>query len=64
VFEVIRITQRMADLIQNRATLPELRQAARDQGMKLLADSAQDKVKVGETSLEEALTVTMSAEED
>jgi type IV pilus assembly protein PilB len=63
VFEVVRITSRMAELIQSRATLSDLRQAARDQGMKLLSDSALDKVRAGETSLEEALTVTMSPEE-
>jgi len=60
VFEVIRITARMADLIQSRTPLPELRTAAQEQGMKLLADSALDKVRQGLTSLEEALTVSMA----
>jgi len=60
VFEVIRITARMADLIQSRTPLPELRAAAQEQGMKLLADSALDKVRQGLTSLEEALTVSMA----
>jgi type IV pilus assembly protein PilB len=63
VFEVVRITSQMAALIQTRAPLPELRAAARDQGMKLLADSAMDKVREGLTSLEEVLGVTMSSEE-
>ena len=45
VFEVVRITARMASLIQTRAPLPELRTAAREQGMKLLADSGMDKVR-------------------
>jgi type IV pilus assembly protein PilB len=63
VFEVVRITPRMANLIQTRTPLPELRAAARDQGMKLLLDSGLDKVRDGLTSLEEVLTVAMSGEE-
>ena len=62
VFEVIRITPKMGNLIQGRASLPDLRQSARDQGMKLLADNALDKVRLGLTSLEEALTVCMAEE--
>ena len=63
VFEVVRITARMASLIQTRAPLPELRAAAREQGMKLLVDSGMDKVREGLTSLEEVLSVTMTSEE-
>jgi len=63
VFEVIRITSKMANLIQTRAPLPELRVAARSQGMKLLLDSGLDKVRDGLTSLEEVLTVAMSEED-
>ena len=63
VFEVVRITPRMASLIQSRTPLPELRTAAREQGMKLLIDSGMDKVREGLSSLEEVLTVA-TAEED
>jgi type IV pilus assembly protein PilB len=63
VFEVIRITPLMARLIQNRTPLPELREAARSEGMKLLFDSAIDKVRQGLTSLEAALSVAMSGED-
>ena len=63
VFEVVRITPRLSRLIQDNATLPNLRQAARDEGMKLLADCAMDKVRQGLTSLEAALSVTMAEEE-
>jgi type IV pilus assembly protein PilB len=63
VFEVIRITSRMASLIQTKAPLPELRTAAREQGMKLLLDSGLDKVRLGSSSLEEVLTVASSDEE-
>jgi type IV pilus assembly protein PilB len=62
VFEVVRITSRMAHLIQTRSPLPELREAAREQGMKLLLDSGLDKVRDGTTSLEEVLSVAMVGE--
>lgn len=63
VFEVVRITSTMGDLIQRRKPLPELREAARGEGMKMLADSAIDKVRNGMTSLEEALAITMAGRE-
>ena len=63
VFEVVRITPLMAKLIQNRTPLPELREAARSEGMKLLFDSAIDKVRAGLTSLEAALSVAMTGDE-
>ncbi len=63
VFEVVRITPRMSELIQTRAPLPTLRTAAREQGMQLLGDSGLDKVRQGVTSLEEVLSITMAGEE-
>jgi type IV pilus assembly protein PilB len=63
IFEVVRITPRMAELIQSRTPLPDLRRAACEEGMKMLADSALDKVRTGLTSLEEALAVTMASKE-
>jgi type IV pilus assembly protein PilB len=62
IFEVIRLTPRMADLIQKGTPLPALRLAAQEEGMRLLLDSAMDKVRAGLTSLEEALGVTMAEE--
>jgi type IV pilus assembly protein PilB len=62
VFEVVRITPNLARLVQVAAPLPELRQAARDEGMKMLFDSAMIKVRAGVTSLEAALTVSMAEE--
>ena len=58
VFEVIRITPRLTQLIQKRAPLDQLRKAAREEGMKMLFDSALDKVRQGLTSLEAAMSVT------
>jgi type IV pilus assembly protein PilB len=63
IFEVVRITSQMAALIQTRAALPDLRAAAREQGMKLLLDSGLDKARDGLTSLEEVLTVATTSEE-
>jgi type IV pilus assembly protein PilB len=60
VFEVIRITPLMAKMIQGRTPLPELREAARSEGMKLLIDSALLKARLGVTSLENAVSVAMS----
>lgn len=60
VFEVIRITPALAELIQNRTPLAEMRKVALHEGMKLLYDSAIDKARVGLTSLEAALTVAVS----
>jgi type IV pilus assembly protein PilB len=62
VFEVIRITPRLTQLIQKRAPVDQLRKAAREEGMKMLFDSALDKVRQGLTSLEAALSVTMAEE--
>ena len=62
VFEVVRITPRLTQLIQKRTPLDQLRKAAREEGMKMLFDSALDKVRQGLTSLEAALSVTMAEE--
>jgi type IV pilus assembly protein PilB len=63
VFEVIRITRQLSELVQGRASLEELRQSAVASGMKLLRQSAIDKVCQGLTSLEEALAITISEED-
>ena len=60
VFEVVRITSNLAQLIQKRTPVDQLRKAAREEGMKMLFDSAIDKVIHGLTSLEAALGVTMA----
>ena len=63
LFEVIRITPNMSRLILLRTPLPEMREAARSEGMKLLIDSGIDKVRQGLTSLESVLSVAMSDDE-
>jgi type IV pilus assembly protein PilB len=63
VFEVIRVSAELAELIQNRTPLPELRRAAQQQGMKLLADSGLQQASRGVTSLEEVLSIAIAEEE-
>ena len=63
IFEVIRITPLMGKLIQSRTALSEMREAAISEGMKLLVNSAVDKAREGLTSLEAAVSVTMSDED-
>ncbi len=65
LFEVIRITSQLRDLIGAGASLPELRSAVHGHDMKLLADAGLDKVREGITSLEEVLSIclTISGEE-
>ena len=60
VFEIIRITPKLTQLIQKRVPLDELRKCAREEGMKMLYDCALDKVREGVTSLEAALSVAMA----
>ena len=52
----------LCDLIQRRATLDEMANMDTEQGMKFLSRSALDKVEQGLTSLEEALTISISEE--
>jgi len=63
IFEVVRIDPHLAEQIQNHTPLPVLRRATQERGIKLLIDSAMDKVRAGTTSLEEALGVTMADKE-
>ncbi len=63
VFEVVKITPTLAKLIQTSTPLPKIREAARDEGMMLLFDSALEKVRDGITSLEAALSVAVSEED-
>jgi len=62
-FEVIRINRRLSNMIQVSAPLPELRTVAVESGMKLLAESAMDKACEHLTSLQEAVSITVSEEE-
>lgn len=60
VYEVIPIQHHFAEAIQRRAQLEELREVAVSQGIELLGQNALAKVCEGMTSLEEALSITVS----
>ena len=60
LFEVIRVTPKLRDLIGTGAPLPEIRAEARRQEIMLLSDAGLQKVREGVTSLEEALSVCMA----
>lgn len=62
IYEVVRITPGVSDLIQNNATLNEIKDQAHKEGMWSLLDSGLNKAKNGITSMEEVLAVTMGEE--
>jgi len=65
LYEVIRVTPAIRDLIGGGASVSEIRKAVHARQVKLLADAGLDKVREGVTSLEEVLSVcqTESGEE-
>ncbi|MBE3096832.1 MAG: Flp pilus assembly complex ATPase component TadA [Planctomycetes bacterium] len=60
LFEVIRVTPKLRDLIGIGAPLPEIHAEARRQQIMLLSDAGLEKVREGVTSLEEVLSVCMT----
>jgi type IV pilus assembly protein PilB len=58
IFEVFRITPTLRDLIQVRAPLPKMHEAARAEGMPTLFDNGLGKVQEGLTSLEELVATS------
>jgi len=58
IFEVFRITPALRDMIQERAPLPKMHEAARKDGMQTLVDNGMGKVREGLTSLEEITNIT------
>jgi type IV pilus assembly protein PilB len=63
LFEVIRVTPKIRDMIAESKGLHELRREAQRQDMMLLSDAGIQKVREGLTSLEEALSVSMAEAE-
>ena len=59
VFEVLSMTSPMRDLIERRATSQELAEQAQRDGMRTLFEDALLKVEAGQTTLDEAIRVTM-----
>jgi type II secretory ATPase GspE/PulE/Tfp pilus assembly ATPase PilB-like protein len=58
VFELLRVTPRIQDLILRRATAQELKREALNDGMLTLREYAIKKLARGETTFEEVLAVT------
>ncbi len=62
ISEVMVISEAIRELIGQKATFQEIREAARSLGMQTLADSAMKKAEGGVTSLEEAISITLGAD--
>jgi len=63
IFEVLRVTESIEDLIIKRASVPMIRAQARAEGMHTLRDAGLRKVALGETSIAEVLENTVADEE-
>jgi type IV pilus assembly protein PilB len=57
IFEILRMTPRLKELVSRHATEPELRRAAAEDGTRLLLRDALDKMRQGLTTPEEILRV-------
>jgi type IV pilus assembly protein PilB len=57
IFEILRLTPRLKELINRRATESELKTAARDAGTRFLLEDALSKMREGLTTVEEILRV-------
>ncbi|MFI5178387.1 MAG: GspE/PulE family protein [Vicinamibacterales bacterium] len=64
IFEVLRVTEGIEDLIIRRASVPALRAQARAEGMRTLREAGLRKVALGETSIAEVLEQTVADAED
>lgn len=63
IFEVIKVTPALQNLILEHAPIAKLKEAVRKEGMQLLLDNGLDKVRQGLTSLQEVLAVTLGGGE-
>ena len=62
IAEVLLITPKIQELINQKASFQKIREVARQEGMQTLYDSAIKKVEEGIISLEEALSTTLGAD--
>jgi type IV pilus assembly protein PilB len=60
IFEVLRVTDSIEELIIKRASVPVIRAQARAEGMRTLRDAGLHKVALGETSIAEVLEHTVA----
>ena len=59
IFEVMEMTEPLRDLVRANAPVPELRRLATIEGMQTLRESGLQKVRAGETTIEEVLRETV-----
>lgn len=59
IFEIMMMSEQIEELVTQKASMAQMRQEARRGGMRTLEESAYLRVVAGDTSLEEALRVTM-----
>jgi type II secretory ATPase GspE/PulE/Tfp pilus assembly ATPase PilB-like protein len=64
IFEVLRVTDAIEDLIIKRASVPLIRAQAKAEGMRSLRDAGLRKVALGETSIAEVLEHTVADSEE
>jgi type II secretory ATPase GspE/PulE/Tfp pilus assembly ATPase PilB-like protein len=64
IFEMLRLTPRLKELVRGRATEAEMTNAAVGAGTRLLREHAVDKVRLGLTTVEEILRVIRLDDED
>lgn len=62
IFEVLKISAAIEDLVMRRASVSEIRQQAHRDGMRTLREAALSKVIAGETSLAEVIEHTVAVE--
>ncbi|MDD4957288.1 MAG: ATPase, T2SS/T4P/T4SS family [Candidatus Omnitrophica bacterium] len=62
IFEIMCVDREIQDMIEKRAEMGDLKRALIRNGMKTLREDGIEKVKQGDTSLDEVMTVTMDIE--
>jgi type II secretory ATPase GspE/PulE/Tfp pilus assembly ATPase PilB-like protein len=63
IFEVLRVTSGIEDLVMRRCSVSEVRQRARHDGMRTLREAALFKVLEGDTSMAEVIEHTVAVED-
>ena len=63
IHEILIMDREIRNMINNNANADEIKERARQKGMKTLADSARDLVLAGKTTIEEMIKVTFSVDE-
>lgn len=62
IAEVMVVSEKIRELINQRASFQKIKEVARSEGMQTLYESSIKKVEAGVTSLEEALSITLGAD--